>query len=111
MVNILLTIKKSGEKNVQCSFTVVCCPFFRVETEIGKFFPFEVIVLLHESENFFHVYSFLFFPKQCQLDISIDFLASNRTTEGFEVFMGVFFEAVPCFWVTISIILEENIQD
>ena len=88
----------------------MCRPFFRIETETGKCFPLEFIVLVHEYKDFFHVLSFLFFPKRCQLDISIDSLAIDSATDFFEFLMEVIFEAVPCYWVTICIILREKIR-
>ena len=88
--------------------TIMCCLVFRVEAEVGECFPLEVIVLFHEYKDFFFVLSLFFFSKQCQLDISIDSLTSNSATEVVEVLAEVFFEALPCFWVTTCIILERH---
>ena len=88
--------------------TIMCCLVFRVEAEVGECFPLEVIVLFHEYKDFFFVLSLFFFSKQCQLDISIDSLTSNSATEVVEVLAEVFFEALPCFWVTTCIFLERH---
>ena len=77
--------------------SIVCGPFLRVETEIGKCSPFELIVLVNKFRDFFYVLSFLFFPQQCQLDVSIDALASDWTAE---VVVKVFLNTVPSFLVT-----------
>ena len=83
--------------------TIVCGPFLRVEAEIGKCSPFELIVLANKFRNFIHVLSFLIFPQQCQLNVSIDTLASDRAAE---VFVKVPLNTVPSFTVTTCLFLD-----
>ena len=82
--------------------TIVCGPFLRVEAEIGECPPFELFVLVDKLCHFSLVRLFIFLPKQCQLNVGIDALTTNRAGE---IVVKVPLNTIPSFSVTSSMFL------
>ena len=82
--------------------TIVCGSFLRVEAEIRKCSPFEPFVLVDKLFHFFLVRLFLFVAKQCQLNVGIDALTTNRAGE---IVVKVPLNTIPSFSVTSSMFL------
>ena len=85
------------------SITIICLPFWRVKAKTRKVPSFERIVLVDQSCNFSHVFSFLLASHWHYLNISIGALTSYTATE---ISVVVFPNTVPSSWATDLSILQ-----